>query len=99
MKTTKKLLALFFISLSFACNESSDKYEKIQCDVSSSDYQNGSSAGEIMAITDDGKRDCSYGYDNWTVKLSKAMGTLPEKTDCYCKGFYDSYDKNIKNKK
>ena len=52
-----------------------------------------------MAIADDGKRDCSYAYDNWTVEISKSIGSLPDKTDSYCKGFYDSYDKKVKDKR
>ena len=89
-----KIFLLIFIFLSFfSCSESPNDYGNIQCDNNSSDYQSGYSTGEIMATATDGKRDCSYGYENWDKKIGPSLGVVVTKTDCYCKGFYEGYDK------
>jgi hypothetical protein len=97
MKVIYVSMISILIILLVGCSEDSKKYENLNCN-DAAGYDSGISAGEIMAIADDGKRDCDYGYENWTVEISKSIGVLPEKTDCYCKGFYESYDKSVKEK-
>ena len=92
------LSLIFTISL-IGCTNSvnTERLKTIDCSTSTSDYDNGKRVGEIMATASDGERDCKYGYETWSVKESQQMGfPLPEYSDCYCKGFYEGYDKTKK---
>jgi hypothetical protein len=98
MKLIYCTIIIFFMIGLVSCSNDSKKYENLDCN-DSAGYSSGQDAGEIMAYVADGERDCDYGYEKWTAAISKSIGLLPEKTDCYCKGFYEAYDKNIKDKK
>jgi hypothetical protein len=107
MKLFRRLEIPLFILFSVSCTgniktekklQTTNIYEHLNCD-DSSGYESGKDAGEMMAFASDGERDCDKAYQNWTVEISKSIGFLPEKTDCYCKGFYENYDKKINEKK
>ena len=89
---------IFALSLT-GCGDSfnTERLKTIDCSNSESEYEKGIRAGEIIATASDGERDCKYGYDNWTVRECPQLGlSVPEFSDCYCKGFYEGYDKTKK---
>jgi hypothetical protein len=45
-----------------------------------------------MRKVSDGSRDCSKGFE-YKKALYRSLNVGPgEKTDCWCKGFYEGYD-------
>lgn len=91
------VLFLFVMPIITGCGENTERLKSIDCSNSNSEYEKGIRAGEIIATASDGQRDCKYGYDNWTVRECPQLGlSVPEFSDCYCKGFYEGYDKTKK---
>jgi hypothetical protein len=90
----KRTFLIYSIAIILSsCGHSAEYFKNLDCSSSQSDYEKGLNIASYIKIASDGRRDCNQAF-KFQVEMNKSLGlSAGEKTDCWCKGFYDGYDR------